>query len=155
MSTNKLKLNPDKTEFLLIRKTRQWSKYLSMFPTELSGVETNPEKSARNLGVIFDKIISFRSLISAMRSSCFYWMRDLRRINCHLDPDSAKLLAAAPGSSCLDYCNSLSYDIASTDLTKLQCIQNRLASLVLKSSTFTRSVPLLRSRHWLPVELRI
>ena len=55
MSTNKLKLNPDKTKFLLIGNERQRSKYLSMFPIELLGVETYPAKSARNLGVIFDK----------------------------------------------------------------------------------------------------
>ena len=45
MSTNKLKLNPDKTEFLLIGNERQRSKYLSMFPIELLGVETYPAKS--------------------------------------------------------------------------------------------------------------
>ena len=55
MSTNKLKLNPDKREFLLIGNERQRSKYLSVFPIELLGVETYPAKSARNFGVIFDK----------------------------------------------------------------------------------------------------
>ena len=55
MSTNKLKLNPDKTEFLLIGNERQRSKYLSMFPTELLGVKTYPPSSARNLGVTFNK----------------------------------------------------------------------------------------------------
>ena len=45
MSRNKLKLNPDKTEFLLIGNERQRSKYLSMFPVELLGVETYPAKS--------------------------------------------------------------------------------------------------------------
>ena len=39
MSTNKLKLNPDKTEFLLIGNERQRSKYLSMFPIELLGCQ--------------------------------------------------------------------------------------------------------------------
>ena len=58
MSTNKLKLNPDKTEFLLIGNKWQQSKFPSMFPIELFGVKTNPTKSARNLGVIFDKKIS-------------------------------------------------------------------------------------------------
>ena len=58
MLTNKLKLNPDKTKFLLIWNERHWSKYLSMFPIELFSVKTNPAKSARNLGVIFDKISS-------------------------------------------------------------------------------------------------
>ena len=55
MSTNKLKLDPDKTEFLLIGNERQQSKYLSMFPIELLGVKTNPANSPSNLGVIFDK----------------------------------------------------------------------------------------------------
>ena len=66
MSTNKLKLNPDKTEFLLIGNERQRSKYLSMFLIELLGVETYPAKSARNLGVISDKNFNFRLHISAI-----------------------------------------------------------------------------------------
>ena len=118
MSTNKLKLNPDKTKFLLIGNEWQRSKYLSMFPIELLGVETYPAKSARNLGVIFDKNFNFRSHISAICSSCIYHIRDLQRIRCHLDLDSAKLLANALGSSRLDYCNSLLSGIAETDLTK-------------------------------------
>ena len=105
MSTNKLKLNPDKTEFLLIGKERQRRKYLSMFPIELLGVETYPAKSARNLGVIFDKNFNFRSHVSAICSSCIYHIRDVRRIHRHLDLDSAKLLANALVSSRLDYCN--------------------------------------------------
>ena len=99
MSTNKLKLNPDKTEFLLIGNERQWSKYLSMFPIELLGVETYPAQSARNLGVIFDKNFNFRSHISAICSSCIYHIRDLRRIRRHLDLESAKLLLNALVSS--------------------------------------------------------
>ena len=56
ISTNKLKLNPDKTAFLLIRNERQWNKYFSMFPIELFGVKPKKTKSARSLGVISDKI---------------------------------------------------------------------------------------------------
>ena len=86
MSTNKLKLNPDKAEFLLIGNERQRSKYLfPVFFIELLGVKTNPAKSARNLGVIFDKNFTFRSHISVVCNSCFHHMRDLRRIRRHLD----------------------------------------------------------------------
>ena len=157
MSTNKLKLNPDKTEFLLIGNERQWSKYLSMFPIELEllGVETYPEKSACNLGVIFDKNFNFRSHISAICSSCIYHIRDLRRIRRHLDLDSAKLLANALVSRRLDYCNSLLSGISETDLTKLQRVLNRLTRVVTKSPPFTRSVPLLRSLHWVLVKYRV
>ena len=41
------------------------------------------------------------------------------------------------------------------DLAQLQCVQNQLARLVTKSPPFTRSIPLLRSLHWLPVRFRI
>ena len=122
-----------------------------MFSIELLGVRTNPAKSVRNLGVLFDKNFTFRSHISVVCSSCFYHMRDLRRTRRHLDLHSAKLLATALVSSRLDYCNSHLYGIADIDLTRLQRLQNQLAHLLTKSPPFTRSIPLLRSLHWLPI----
>ena len=95
------------------------------------------------------------STISAICSSCIYHIRDLRHICRHLNLESAKLLANALVSSRLDYCNSVLSGIAETDLTKLQRILNHLARVVTKSPPFTRSVPLLRSFHWLPVKYRV
>ena len=155
MSTNKLKLNPDKTEFLLIGNKRQRNKYLIKLPNELLGAKTNAAKSARNLGVIFDKNFTFHSHISVVCNSFFYPMRDLQRIRRHLDLDSAKLIATDVVSSRLDYCNSLLYGIADIDLTRLQHVQNQLARPVIKSPPFTRTIPLFRSLHWLPVRLMI
>ena len=123
------------------------SKYLSMFPIELYGGKTNPAKSARNLGVIFDKNFTFRSHVSGVCSSCFYHMWNLRCIRRHLDLDSATWLPTALVSSRLDHCNSLLYGIANIDLIRLQHVQNQLARLVTKSPPFTHSVPLLRSFH--------
>ena len=78
-----------------------------------------------------------------------------QRSRYHLYLDSAKLLANALVSSHLDYCNSLLSGIADTDLVKVRCIVNRLARVVTKSLPFTRSVPLVRSLHWLPVNYRV
>ena len=155
MATNKLKLNPDKTEFLLNGNEQQRSKFFCIFPIALFDVKTNPANSARNFGVILNKNFSFCSHVLAVCSSCFYHIRDLRSIRGHLDLDSANLLATALASSRLDYCNSRLYGVTDTDLTKLQRVQNRLASVVTKSPAFTHSVPRLRSLHWLPVKLRI
>ena len=77
---------------------------------------------------------------------------DLWRFRRHLDLDSAKVLANALLSSRLDYCNSLLSGIAETDLTKFQCVWNRLTRVVTKSPPFTRSVALLLSLHWQPVK---
>ena len=105
--------------------------------------------------MIFDKNFNFSSHISAICSSCIYHIWDLCHIRRHVDLDSAKLLANALVSRRLDYCNSLLSGIAETDLTKLQHVLNRLARVVTKSPPFTRSVPLLRSLHWLPVKYRV
>ena len=94
-----------------------------MFPIEVLGVKTNPAKSARNLGVIFDTNFTFCTHISVVCNSCFYHMRDLRCIRHHLDLDSAKFLAIALVSSRLHYCNSHLYGITDIDLTRLQCVQ--------------------------------
>ena len=51
---------------------------------------------------------------SAVCSSCFYHIQNLRRIRRYLDLDGAKLLVTALLSSRLDYCNSLLYGIADT-----------------------------------------
>ena len=88
-------------------------------------------------------------------SACFYHIQDLQRIHCCLDLNSAKLLANALLSRRLEYCNSLLSGIADTHVAKLQRVQNRLARVVTMSPPFTRTVPLLRSLHWLPVKFRV
>ena len=60
-------------------------------------------------------------------------MRDLGCIRHYLDLAGANLLATALASSRLDYCNSLLYGIANTNLTKREHVQNRLALVVTKS----------------------
>ena len=56
---------------------------------------------------------------------------------------------------CLDYCNSLINNIAKQDLSKLQRVQNCLASVLLWAPRFSPSLPLLKQLHWLPVNYRI
>ena len=146
MSTNKLKLNQNKTEFLL-RNERQQRKYHSLFPIELVRVNNNPAKSYRNLGVLFDHKFTFQSHIPAVCSSCFYHIRDLCHIRCSIDLHSAKLLSTAPVSSRLDYCNPLLYGIADTDPnetpTRFQRVKNQLTCILTKLTPLTCSVSLL------------
>ena len=88
------------------------------FRSKTFKIPMNPQRILEcwNFEVIFDKNFTFRSHISAVRSSCFYHMRNLQRIRSHLDLKRAKLLATALVSS-LDYCNSLLYGITDIDHT--------------------------------------
>ena len=65
MTTNKLKLNPNKTEFLLIGHERQRLKYLSMFPVTLLGSQTHHPKLLEILILCLMRILIL-GLISTM-----------------------------------------------------------------------------------------
>ena len=155
MLLNKLKLNPGKTEFLLIGHEKQRQKYMSQFPVKLMGVDTKPSKNARNLGVIFDQDFKFGNHISSVISSCCYHMRDLKRIRRHLNLKCAKTLACALATSKLDYCNSLLYGVADHQMKRLQRVQDTLARIVMKRHLLSHAQPLRQALHWLPVRSRI
>ena len=152
---SKLKLSPSKTEFLLIGTKLQREFFLNNFPCLLLGQDTNPSTSAKNLGVLFDSSLNFRKHISQTCRACFYHIRDLRRIRKSLSLDLAKQIAVALVSSKLDYCNSLFHNMPEKDIARLQRVQNCLARVVTNAPRFSRSVPILKQLHRLPVKFRL
>ena len=123
--------------------------------TILLGSDTFPSDTVHNLGVVFDSDFNFRQHISQVCKSCFYHIRDLRRIRRYISISTAKTISAALISSRLDYCNELLNNIAKRDLATLQRVQNCLARVVLRAPRFSPSLPLLKQLHWLPVSYRI
>ena len=115
----------------------------------------SPSDSVCNLGVIFDSDFSFHKHISNICKSCFYHIRDLRRIRRHLPLSTAKTISNSLITSRLDYCNSQINNIDKQDLSKLQRVQNCLARVVLRAPRFSSPLPLLKQLHWLPVNYRL
>ena len=126
MTGSKLKLNPSKTEFLLIGTKLQLEKFLNNFPCLLPSEDTNPSTSAKHLGVLFDSSLNFRKHISQTCRACFYDIHDLRRIRKCLSLDLAKQIAVALVSSKLDYCNSLFHNMPEKDIARLQRFKTTL-----------------------------
>ena len=58
LSANKLKLNPDKTEFIIFA-SKTGEKLNKSFPVDILGSFLSPTKAVRNLGVWFDSDFSF------------------------------------------------------------------------------------------------
>ena len=156
MSSNLLSLNPNKTEFLIIGTSQQLSKLNNPTLAFDSSTTISPVTSARNLGIVFDNHLSFNAQITALSKSCFYHIRDLRRIRDTLDFTTACTIATSLVHSKLDYCNSLYHNLPAYQLDRLQSIQNCLARTVCKTSTnFAHISPTLQSLHWLKVRERI
>ena len=155
MGSNKLKLNPDKTEFILFGSSSQRAKLASCFPIDILGSKLCPTDTVRNLGVYFDSGFTFSKHVSSICKSCFMHLRDFRRIRRHLPKIVAVALANALVRSRLDYCNSLFRSLSCRDLRRLECLQNSLARIVTNTSKFSHITPVLKSLHWLPVQYRI
>ena len=82
-------------------------------------------------------------------------VRALRHIRRCVSVSDAKTLATSMVSSRLDYCNSVLYGISSSNLSKLQRVQNALARTVMGTRRHQHITLVLAELHWLPVTARI
>ena len=79
MIRDRLKLNDDKTEFLLLGTRQQRSSFVSE-----SAVNTKPV--VRNMGSWFDSQLSMSTHISKLYSSAFFHLYNISRIRKFLRP---------------------------------------------------------------------
>ena len=154
MSFSKLKLNPEKTEFVVFGSKAQHQKISSHFPVSILGSLLHLVDSVRNLGVWFDAEFSFFEHVKRTCKACFLQMHDLHRVRQYLTPEVTVLAANAFVSSRLDYCNSLFRGLACFNQHKLQSVQNTLARIVRNHRKYAHATPILKQLHWLPIKYR-
>ncbi|KAK3554541.1 hypothetical protein QTP70_025392 [Hemibagrus guttatus] len=152
MTAHQLKLNPSKTELLIIPGDPSPAQDLAI---SLSNSMISPTASARNLGVTMDNQLSFSSPVTNVTRSCRFLLYNIRRIRPFLSTQATQVLVQSLVISRLDYCNSLLAGLPLNAIRPLQKIQNAAAPLVFNLPKFSHTTPLLRSLHWLPVAARI
>ena len=153
MLVNRLKLNKDKTELLVISAKHLPRPILQ----EISVVNETIRSSqkARNIGVIFDHHFRFTEHIASICKSSFYHLRNISNIRKYLSSTTTEILVHAFVSSKLDHCNSLLYGLPNCLIKKLQHVQNAAARLITLSRKHEHITPILLNLHWLPVNYRI
>ena len=154
MITDKLKLNDDKTEFLITGTRQQLSK-VHIEKLSVGDVSVKPATVARNLGTWFDTNLSLVTHITKTCKAAFYHLHNIRRIRKFLTMKSTKVLVHAFIMGRIDYCNSLLYGLPATHINKLQRVQNAAARLICSIPRCSHVTPVLYSLHWLPVQFRI
>ena len=154
MSTNRLKLNDDKTEALRVSPP---SEDLSSLPSSVAIGNTSISFSScvRDLGFFLDKDLSLKYHITKTCQSAYLEIRRISSIRHFLTIDATKTLVSACILSRLDYCNSLLAGCPKKDIKPLQQVQNSAARLIFKARKSEHITPLLQDLHWLPIEHRI
>ena len=155
MHVNKLQLNADKTEVILIVPKSNNSK--DQLPTsfDLDGSSIPVSTSVRNLGAVLDQHLLLEDHISRTCQTCYLELRRISTIKNYLSKDALKTLVCAFVLSRLDYCNSLLGGISHKLTQRLQKVQNNAARLISSSPRHAHISPILKDLHWLPVEQRI
>ena len=140
LSANKLKLNPDKTEFIIFCTNINMKNSVNVLGTLLS-----PVGVVRKLGVWFDIDFSFSRHVQIICKSCFAHIRDLKFVRRYLTHHAALMAANALIRSRLGYCNSLFKSLSALDLRKLQCVQNSLARIVTNTTKYSHITPVRKT----------
>ena len=129
MATNSLKLNDDKTVFLLVGRKAQISKVsLDSF---LVGESVIPKSdTAVNLGTLWDSELNLKLHVEKTCNSALYHLRNIYKIRKCLSKSDTETLVHAYITSRLDYCNSLLINLPDYLIGNLQMVQNAAARLV-------------------------
>ena len=151
MLSKRLKLNDDKTEFLIIGTRRLLEKVNIEEPCVRSHF-IKPSLVVKNLGSWFDSKLNMLVHINKMCSSSFSCLYNLCRIRKYLTRQDTECLVHAFIGSKINYCNGLLYGLPTSATSKLQRLQNAAARLVNGFPRFCHITPILESLHWLPIE---
>ena len=155
MSSNRLKLNADKTEFIWLGTRQQLAK-ITRQPLDVGGSPVTPVNKVRDLGVMVDDELTMTVHVNHVVRSCFYQLRQLRSVRRCLPFEAQRTLVHAFVASRLDYCNAILYGVAACHINRLQVVLNAAARLITGAGRREHITPVLRDvLHWLPVPQRI
>jgi len=153
-TTNRLLLNPNKTEVLWCSSTRRQHQ-LPTGPVRVGSTTVLPVSVVRDLGVYIDTNVTMRAHVTATVRTCFMALRQIRSVRRSLSRDALLTLIRALVISKADYCCSVLTGVSGTLLHRLQSVFNAAARLVFSTRTSEHITPLLRELHWLKVPERI
>jgi hypothetical protein len=155
MNETKLKMNPDKTEFIYFGSKTQ----LAVCTTDslnVCGDCISRTDDLKYLGGNFDTLVTFKNHVMKKCSSAMVNFIKIKQISPYLTKEACETLVLGLVMSHLDYGNSLLCNIPKYTIKSYQRIQNMCAKLILgRSKHYDSSTQALIDLHWLPIKARI
>ena len=155
MRTNLLRLNDDKTEFLIIGTPQQLALKVRTTSIKIGTDQIQRSESARNLGYFCDSTMKSCTHINKLSSMLYITIKRISRIRHTIDLDTIKTLVQALVTTKQDYCNSLMLGTPGYNISKLQRIQNVAIKVVYGKRFVFHITPYMKELHWLKVAERI
>ena len=130
MHNNKIQLNPNKTEMILITSKHSQKSLSLPFSVDLNGTSIHLSSTVRHLGVTLDQNLSFQRHFSRTCHICYLELHRINSICRYLSKDALKTLISAFVLSRIDCCNSILAGCPKQLIHKLQKVQNNTARLI-------------------------
>ena len=150
MDRRKLKLNDGKTEIIVIPGNLRNVSVANFGVMSFGDTQLVPCESAKNLGVVLDSSLSFRSHIDSIVKTCNFHIRNLYMIKDFVNRKNLVTLVHSLIVSKVDYCNSLLIGLPNVILKKVQSVLNRAARLIFNLHHRVPTTSSLFELHWLP-----
>jgi len=154
MTYNKLKLNDEKTEVVFI-SSRYFHESIDLNGFAVDSVIIEPSTSARNIGVIFDNMMTMKDQVTAICKSSHFHLRNIGRIRKCITYEACEKVIHAFVSSRLDCCNATLYGLPDYQYNRLQRILHIAARILTLTPPSQDIIPILKELHWLPIEQRV
>ena len=149
-----MKINPDKTEILLLRPSCL-NHEIVINGVLIDGQCIRFSKQVKDVGVWLDQNLDMNKHINSIVSHCHKILRDIGRVKKYMQRTHLETIVHAIISIRLDYCNSLFVNLNKDSIFKLQKVQNTAARLILGKRRRDSAKDALRELHWLNVDARI
>ena len=155
MADNFLRLNPSKTEFLVLRNKHD----KEASPEAINALDNQttsvPGQLVRNLGVFLDSELTLTGNVSKIVRACNLTLLNLWKIGNKLSLDLKVKLVNTLIHSRLDYCNGLLAGASAKDLGRLQKVQNAATRFIIGRRSIKSTSGYRKQLHFLPVANRI
>ncbi len=151
MNNNALKLNEQKTEFIIFNNS------ISYEGTKQLTVGTDTVKSTKEikiLGVTLDYNMTMEKHVTNTCRSAHIQTRKIGSIRKYLTNDASKTITQSLVTVRLDYCNSLYMGLPLKTIHRLQLSHNNAARVVSRVSRYDHITGVLKALHWLPINRR-
>ena len=122
MARRKLKLNDGKTEIIVIHGNLRNVSVANFGVMSFGDTQLVPCESAKNLGVVLDSSLSFRSHIDSSVKTCNFHICNLYMIKDFVNRKNLVTLVHSLTVSKVDYCNSLFIGLPNVILKKVQSV---------------------------------
>ena len=155
MPRRELTLNDGKTEIIVIRGNLRNVSVANFGDMSFGNSQLGSCESAKNLGVILDSSLSFRSHIDFTVKTCNFHICNLYMIKDFMNRKNLVTLVHSLIVSKVDYCNSLFIRLPNVILKKVQSVLNRAARLMFNLPPRVPTTSSLIELYWLPLKARI